>query len=62
MSQSNADFFKAFAKLNLTAEQKTKLEAAQEQCKKTAARRERMEKFMQATKSVLTREQFAQMP
>jgi len=51
---------KTYAKLNLTPEQKTKLEAAQDQCQKDGCTKETMDKFKQSAKGILSAEQYAQ--
>ncbi len=48
-----------YAKLNLTPEQKTKLDALQAQCDKEGCTKESMDKFMKSAKGVLSKEQFA---
>ncbi|HJX25041.1 MAG TPA: hypothetical protein VJ252_02715, partial [Chthoniobacterales bacterium] len=48
-----------YAKLNLTADQKTKLDALQAQCDKEGCTKESMDKFMNSAEGVLSKEQFA---
>jgi hypothetical protein len=48
-----------YAKLNLSAEQKTKLDALQAQCDKGGCTKESMAKFMKSAKGILSDEQFA---
>ena len=48
-----------YAKLNLSAEQKVKLEGLQADCKKGGCTKESMDKFMNSAKGVLSKEQFA---
>jgi hypothetical protein len=48
-----------YAKLNLSAEQKTKMETLQADCKKGGCTKESMEKFMKSAEAILTPEQFA---
>ena len=48
----------SFAKLNLSSEQKTKLDAFQAQCDKEGCTKESMAKFMKSAKGVLSKEQF----
>lgn len=55
------DCSKTYAQLNLTPEQKTKLDAAQAQCQKDGCTEESMDKFMQSAKSVLSEKQYAQL-
>ena len=50
-----------YAKLNLTPEQKTKLDAAQAQCQKEGCTDESMDKFMHSAKEILSAEQYAQL-
>jgi hypothetical protein len=48
-----------YAKLNLSAEQKVKLESLQADCKKAGCTRESMNKFMKSAEGILSKEQFA---
>jgi Spy/CpxP family protein refolding chaperone len=48
-----------YAKLNLSPEQKTKLDAFQAQCDKAGCTKESMAKFMKSAKGILSNEQFA---
>jgi hypothetical protein len=48
----------SYAKLNLSPEQKTKLDALQAQCDKAGCTKESMAKFMKSAKGVLSKEQF----
>src|SRR4051812_29128209 len=50
-----------YTKLNLTPEQKSKLDAFQARCEKDGCKEESMKKFFKSAKSVLTPEQFAQL-
>ena len=50
-----------YAKLNLTPEQKTKLDAFQARCEKDGCTKGSMEKFFQEAKGVLSSEQYAQL-
>ena len=50
-----------FDKMNLTAEQKTKLETAQAKCQADGCTKESLDEFMKTAKGVLTPEQFAQL-
>ena len=50
-----------YAKLNLTPEQKTKLDAFQATCEKGGCTEESMEKFFQEAKGVLSSEQYTQL-
>jgi hypothetical protein len=49
----------AFAKLNLSADQKTKMDALVEKCNKDGCTKESMEAFMKSAESVLSKEQMA---
>ncbi len=48
-----------YAKLNLSPDQKTKLDALQAECQKEGCTKESMEKFMKSAEGVLSKEQFA---
>ena len=48
-----------FAKLDLTAEQKGKMETLAEECTKTGCTKESMAKMEKGAKSILSKEQFA---
>ena len=50
-----------YAKLNLTPEQKTKLDAFQARCEKDGCTEASMEKFFEEAKGVLSSEQYAQL-
>ena len=47
----------SFAKLNLSAEQKTKMDALVQKCNKAGCTKESMEAFMKSAEGVLSREQ-----
>lgn len=47
-----------YAKLNLSAEQKVKMEALQADCKKGGCTKESMDKFMKSAEGILSPEQF----
>ena len=49
----------AFTKMNLTAEQKTKMDALVEKCNKDGCTKESMDAFMKSAESILTKEQLA---
>lgn len=49
----------SFANLNLTAEQKTKLETFEAKCQKAGCTKESMAEFLKSAKGVLSKEQFA---
>ena len=55
------DCSKAFAQMNLSPEQKSKLDAAQAQCQKAGCTEESLETFMQSAKNILSAEQYAQL-
>jgi hypothetical protein len=55
------DCSKTFAELNLSPEQKSKLDAAQARCQKAGCTEKSMEKFMQSAKGILSAEQYAQL-
>lgn len=48
-----------YAKLNLSDEQKVKMEALQADCKKGGCTKESMDKFMKSAEAILSAEQFA---
>lgn len=48
-----------YAKLNLSAEQKVKLEKLDAQCHKAGCTKESMDKFMKSAAGILSKEQFA---
>jgi formate dehydrogenase assembly factor FdhD len=50
-----------YAKLNLTPEQKTKLDSFQARCEKDGCTEDSMKKFMRSAKGVLSTEQYAQL-
>jgi len=49
----------SFANLNLTAEQKTKMDALVEKCNKAGCTKESMTEFMKSAEGVLNKEQMA---
>ncbi len=49
----------SFANLNLTAPQKTKLEAFQAKCQKAGCTKDSMAEFIKSAEGVLSKEQFA---
>lgn len=51
----------ADAKLNLTPDEKTKLDALQAQCQKEGCTEASMNKFMKGAKGVLSKDQYAQL-
>ena len=48
-----------YAKLNLSPEQKVKLEKLEAQCNKGGCTKESMDKFMKSAEGILSKEQFA---
>jgi len=52
---------KAFAQMNLSPEQKSKLDAAQAECQKAGCTEESLENFMHTAKGILSPEQYAQL-
>ena len=50
-----------YAKLNLTAEQKSKLDAFQARCEKDSCTEESMKKYFKEAKRVLSAEQYSQL-
>lgn len=58
-AKNGKDCSQTYAALNLTAEQKTKMETAQAECKKGGCSKESMEKFMKSAEGILSKEQFA---
>lgn len=50
-----------YAKLNLTPEQKTKLDSFQARCEKDGCTEDSMKKFLASAKGVLSAEQYAQL-
>jgi hypothetical protein len=53
------DCSQTYAKLNLSDEQKVKLEGLQADCKKGGCTKESMDKFMKSAEGILSTEQFA---
>jgi hypothetical protein len=53
------DCTQTYAKLNLSAEQKTKMDALVEKCNKDGCTKESMEAFMKSAEGVLSKEQLA---
>ena len=58
-AKNDKDCAQTYATLNLTAEQKTKMETAHAECMKGGCTKESMEKFMKSAEGILTKEQFA---
>ena len=57
-AKNDKDCSQTFATLNLTAEQKAKMETAHAECKKGGCTKESMETFMKSAESILSKEQF----
>jgi hypothetical protein len=57
--KGDMDCAATYAKLNLTAEQKTKMDALVEKCKGAGCTKESTEAFMKSAESVLSKEQMA---
>ncbi len=53
------DCSQTYGKLNLSEEQKVKMESLQADCKKGGCTKESMDKFMKSAEGILSREQFA---
>ena len=53
------DCSQTYAKLNLSAEQKTKMDALVAKCNKNGCTKESMEEFMKSAEGVLSKEQMA---
>ena len=55
------DCSKTFSQMNLSPEQKSKLDAAQAECQKGGCTEESLKNFMQTAKGILSPEQYAQL-
>ena len=55
------DCSNAFSQMNLSPEQKSKLDAAQADCQKGGCTEESLKNFMQTAKGILSPEQYAQL-
>ena len=51
----------SFTKLNLSADQKTKMDALVQKCNKDGCTKESMDKFLRSAKRVLSKDQYAQL-
>src|SRR3984893_14806380 len=60
-ANSKMDCSQTYAKLNLSAEQKTKMDALVEKCNKNGCTKESMEAFMKSAEGILSKEQMATM-
>ena len=58
-NESKMDCSKTFAKLNLSAEQKVKMDAIAATCNKVGCTKESMDTFMKSAEGVLSKEQMA---
>ena len=58
-NESKMDCSKTFAKLNLSAEQKVKMDAIAATCNKAGCTKESMDAFMKSAEGILSKEQFA---
>jgi Spy/CpxP family protein refolding chaperone len=59
MANGKMDCSKVYADLNLTPDQKSKMDVARTECEKAGCTQESMDKFLATAKSVLTPEQYA---
>ena len=60
-AKDGKDCSQTYATLNLSAEQKAKMDTAHAECKKGGCTKESMDKFMKSAESFLTKEQFTAM-
>ena len=58
-AKNEKDCSQTYAALNLSAEQKTKMDALHAECKKGGCTKESMDNFMKSAEGVLSKEQFA---
>ncbi|MEY2558652.1 MAG: hypothetical protein QOE34_2077, partial [Verrucomicrobiota bacterium] len=58
-NETKMDCSQTYAKLNLSAEQKTKMDALATKCNKTGCTKESMNEFMKSAGGILTKEQLA---
>lgn len=58
-NDAKMDCSQTYAKLNLSAEQKTKMEALTAKCNKDGCTKESMHAFLKSAEGILTKEQFA---
>jgi len=58
-NDSKMDCSQTYAKLNLSAEQKVKMDAIATKCNKDGCTKESMDEFMKSAEGVLSKEQFA---
>ena len=57
-ANNKMDCSQTYAKLNLSTEQKTKMDALVSKCNKNGCTKESMDKFMKSAEGVLSKEQF----
>ena len=57
-AKNGKDCSQTYATLNLSAEQKAKMETAHAECKKGGCTKESMDKFMKSAEGILSQEQF----
>jgi Spy/CpxP family protein refolding chaperone len=58
-AKNDKDCSQTYATLNLTAEQKAKMDTFHADCKKGGCTKESMDKFMKSAEGILSKEQFA---
>jgi hypothetical protein len=58
-NDSKMECSQTYAKLNLSSEQKVKLDSLQAKCHKDGCSKESMDKFMKSAEGILSKEQFA---
>lgn len=58
-NETKMDCSQTYAKLNLSADQKTKMDALVAKCNKSGCTKESMEEFMKSAERVLSKEQVA---
>ena len=58
-AKNDKDCSQTYAALNLTTEQKAKMDTAHAECKKGGCTKESMDKFMKSAEGILSKEQFA---
>ena len=58
-NNAKMDCSQTYAKLNLSQEQKVKLQKLEAQCNKAGCTKESMDNFMKSAESILSKEQFA---
>ena len=58
-NEAKMDCSQTYAKLNLSAEQKTKMDALVAKCNKNGCTKESMDEFMKSAEGILSKEQLA---